>query len=285
MSNPVLKWAGGKRQLLPEILSKFPKDYRLRSYHEPFIGGGAVFFNIKPTNGTINDVNPRLMNFYKIVRDHPEKLIELAKSYIHDKEEYYKIRDRYNQPELNDVEDAALLLYLNKTAFNGLYRVNSKGKFNVPFGSYKNPTIVDEDRLYKASDILKSVDIFCTDFSYILEIVKQGDLCYFDPPYLPVSETARFTSYSKGGFSYEDQIRLRDTCVQLNAKGVLFVLSNSYVPPLVKKYQEIENFEVNIVNANRAINSVGSKRGPVKEILVTNVPNHLSSTLNSFVEN
>ena len=283
MADPILKWAGGKRKLIPDILRLFPRDYRNRVYHEPFVGGGAVFFKIKPAKGSINDVNPRLINFYKVVRDKPEELISLAKTYNHDEEEFYQRRNQFNQPGLSDVEDASLLLYLNKTAYNGLYRVNSKGGFNVPFGSYKNPKIVPENRIRLASKILDATDILCTDFTYILDVSQEGDLCYFDPPYLPVSETADFTSYSKDGFSYKDQIRLRDTCVELDEKGILFVLSNSYVPSLVEKYTEIENFKLHTVKASRAINSVASKRGLVDEILVTNIPN--SSTLESVIEN
>lgn len=282
MADPILKWAGGKRKLIPKILRLFPRDYQKRVYHEPFIGGGALFFKIKPAKGTINDVNPRLINFYKVVRDKPEELISQAMTYIHDKEEFYQRRNQFNQPGLTDVEDASLLLYLNKTAFNGLYRVNSKGGFNVPFGSYKNPKIVPEQRIRESSKILQDIEIICSDFTYILDVSQEGDLCYFDPPYLPVSETAHFTSYSKDGFSYQDQIRLRDTCIELDEKGVIFVLSNSYVPSLVEKYAEINSFHLHTVKANRAINSVASKRGPIKEILVTNTPN--SSSLDSFVE-
>ncbi|MFH2110532.1 MAG: DNA adenine methylase [Candidatus Bathyarchaeota archaeon] len=271
MADPILKWAGGKRQLIPNILAQFPRDYKQRAFHEPFFGGGAVFFKIKPKQGSINDVNPRLMSFYRVVRDNPDELIELAKTYRHDKDEFYRLRERFNEPGLSDIEDASLLLYLNKTAFNGLYRVNSKGKFNVPFGRYKNPTIVDEKRISEASQILKNIEVLCTDFTYVIDYSKEGDLCYFDPPYLPVSDTADFTSYSKDGFSFDDQIRLRDTCVSLDDKGVLFVLSNSYVETLVDKYREVDSFSVDIVKANRAINSVADKRGPVDEILVTNI--------------
>jgi len=272
MAKPILKWAGGKRSLLSEITSLFPTDYKERSYHEPFIGGGAVFFKIKPKSGSINDVNPRLMNFYKIVRDKPEDLIKTAKQYKHEEDEYYRYRDRFNEPNIPDVEEAALLLYLNKTGFNGLYRENSDGEFNVPFGRYKNPTIVPEKRIRKACKILQNVEIFNRDFEYVLEHSGEGDLCYFDPPYLPVSDTADFTSYSKDGFSYQDQLRLRDACTRLDEKGVFFVLSNSYVEPLIEKYEETDSFRILTVQANRSINSDASNRGPINEILVTNIP-------------
>lgn len=287
MANPILKWAGGKRQLLDKIISLFPSEYSSLRYHEPFFGGGAVFFKITPKTGTINDVNHRLMNLYKVVRDSPDELISLAKTYVHNKEVFYQLRERFNQPDLTDVENAALLLYLNKTAFNGLYRVNSKDKFNVPFGSYKNPKIVDEKRIHEASVLFQDIEILCTDFTYVEETSVKGDLVYFDPPYLPVSDTAHFTSYARDGFSYDDQIRLRDTCVKLDEKGVHFVLSNSYVKPLIEKYEEIDAFQMIIVQANRAINSKGSARGPINEILVTNIPDEARgtrSTLDPFVE-
>ena len=167
MVNPILKWAGGKRQLIPEIINLFPNDYKQRTYHEPFFGSGAVFFKIKPKKGSINDINSRLMNFYKIVRDKPEELIKEAGKYPYHKSTYYKLRDHFNNDELDPVEEAALLLYFNKTGFNGLYRENSKGEFNVPFGRYKNPTIVPENKIRKASKILKNIEILNQDFSYV----------------------------------------------------------------------------------------------------------------------
>jgi len=287
MPEPILKWAGGKRSLIPNIISLFPKDYRNRIYHEPFFGGGALFFSIKPQRGSINDINPRLINFYKVVRDNPEELIEQASIYPYEKEEFYRIREHYNKSHLTNVEDAAITLYLNKTAFNGLYRVNSKGEFNVPFGRYSNPTIVDKERLRAASKLLKNIEILQTDFSYVIDRAEKGDLVYFDPPYLPVSDTANFTSYSSDGFSWDDQIRLRGVCVKLDKKGIIFVLSNSYVEKLINYYKDIEAFRILTVKANRAINSKGTKRGPVNEALITNIPENSSmkdNKLTSFIE-
>ena len=152
------------------------------------------------------------------------------------------MRDRYNQSDLTDVEYASLLLYLNKTAFNGLYRVNSQGKFNVPYGRYKNPKIVPEDRILLASELLESVKMLSTDFEYVLDYVKAGDIVYFDPPYQPISSTANFTAYSSNGFSLEDQIRLRDTCLRLESKGAFFVLSNSFIPEIIELYESIPTF-------------------------------------------
>ena len=274
MVNPILKWAGGKRRLIPEIINMFPSDYRNRTYHEPFFGSGAVFFKIKPKKGSINDINSRLMNFYKIVRDKPEELIKEASKYPYHKDTYYKLRDHFNKDKLDPVEEAALLLYFNKTGFNGLYRENSRGEFNVPFGRYKNPTIVPKNKIRKASKILKNIEILNQDFSYIQENVEPRDLCYFDPPYQPVSDTANFTSYFADGFELEDQIKLRDTCIELNEKGVYFVLSNSYVEPIIEMYELVEDFRIVPVEARRSINSKANNRGPVKEALITNIPEY-----------
>jgi DNA adenine methylase len=272
MVDPILKWAGGKRQLLPTIIDLFPINYLELPYHEPFVGSGAVFFNIEPKRGSINDTNHHLMNFYQIVRDYPEELIEQASEYVYEKETYNNLRTRFNEEKLSDIERAALFLYFNKTGFNGLWRVNSKGKFNVPIGRYKNPTIVPEARIRDSSRILKNVEILCTDFSYILDYAKEGDLCYFDPPYEPVSETAYFTSYTAEGFDMKEQKRLSDTCNKLDEKGIYFVLSNSHVKQIVDLYEINPNFSIKIVKARRSINSKADKRGAINEILVTNVP-------------
>jgi len=272
MADPILKWAGGKRQLLTDIIGLFPKDYSRRTYHEPFVGSGAVFFTIEPKTGTINDINKHLMNFFKVVKYSPEELIEEASKYEYEKETYYKFRDRYNEEEISDLERAALFLYFNKTGFNGLWRVNSKGKFNVPFGRYKNPTIVPKGKIREANKILKDIEILCTDFSYIIEKADKGDLCYFDPPYEPVSETAYFTSYTAKGFDMKEQKRLSETCSKLDEKGVYFVLSNSHVKQIVDLYDMNPNFKIKIVQARRSINSKADKRGLINEILVTNIP-------------
>jgi len=272
MVDPILKWAGGKRQLLPEIINLFPKNYSNLVYHEPFVGSGAVFFTIEPKKGSINDTNPHLMNFFKMVRDMPEKLIQKASEYEYEKETYYKLREKFNEERLSDIERAALFLYFNKTGFNGLWRVNSKGKFNVPFGRYKNPTIVPENRIWDSSKILQNIEIKCTDFSYIIDFAERGDLCYFDPPYEPVSETAYFTSYTASGFDMKEQERLSETCHKLDEKGVHFVLSNSHVKQIVDLYEDNPNFQIKTVKARRSINSKADKRGAVNEILVTNIP-------------
>jgi len=271
MVTPVLKWAGGKRGLTSDILGLFPPDYRRRAYHEPFVGGGAVFFQVRPRAGTINDINPRLINFYRVVRDSPEELIAQARQYPYDEETYYRLRERFNQKGLPPVEEAALFLYLNKTAYNGLYRVNSKGEFNVPFGRHRNPRIVPEAGIRAASKALRRVEIFNRDFSYVVDFAGEGDLCYLDPPYQPVSPTANFTEYSEGGFDMDQQERLRDVCVELHEKGVLFVLSNSDVEAIRELYGG-EGFRVVVVRGRRSIGSKAHTRGSVNELLITNIP-------------
>jgi len=271
MARPVLKWVGGKRRLIEQITSLFPKNYHKRAYHEPFFGGGALFFHLEPSRGSINDVNKRLMNFYRVLKEQPRELMDEASQYIYDKAEYYNLRTRFNEEQLTDVEDAAILLYLNKTGYNGLYRVNSKGKYNVPFGRYKNPRIVDEERIMTASKLLENISIHSERFYSVKKQAEKGDMVYFDPPYLPVSETSDFTAYSKSGFGYKDHVLLKDTCLDLDERGVYFVQSNSYVKPILELYEN-NGFRIEIVQMNRAINSKTSKRGEVNEILVTNIP-------------
>lgn len=277
MVDPLLKWAGGKRQLLPAILRLFPADYKTRRYHEPFLGGGAVFFKIRPSSGSINDINARLMTFYRVVRDQPEDLIQLARQYPYREAAYYRLRDRFNHADLPPLEAAALLLYLNKTAYNGLYRVNAQGAFNVPFGRYTHPTIVSPQRIRAASKLLHRMTLLNTDFASVLDHARPGDLCYLDPPYHPLSATASFTAYAAEGFDLTEQQRLRDVCVALDTAGVLFVLSNSDTPPIHHLYHDIDAFRVTTVHASRTISSKAATRGPVTELLITNIPPHTSS--------
>ena len=262
----ILKWAGGKRSLAPAIVATFPPDYAERRYHEPFLGGGAVFFAVKPRRGTANDVNPRLVNFYRVVRDEPAALIAEASKHPYEKETYYRLRERFNAGGLDPVEDAAILLYLNKTGYNGLYRVNSRGVFNVPFGTYRNPKIVSESDILDASEALGRVELRCEDFSYLLDEAREGDLVYLDPPYEPLSRTSNFNTYSPTGFSWSEQERLAGIVRELDRRGVLFTLSNS--EPVKRLYR---GFRVRVVHANRSINTKTSARGPVREIIVTNI--------------
>ena len=213
-----------------------------------------------------------MINFYRILKENPDELIEEASQYVYEKDEYYRLRTRFNEEQLTPVENAAILLYLNKTGYNGLYRVNSKGKYNVPFGRYKKPTIVDETKIHEASRLLQNIEINSERFYSVKKYAEEGDLVYFDPPYLPVSNTSDFTAYSKKGFGYDDHILLKDTCLDLHDSGVFFVQSNSYVEPIIDLYTDIPDFRIEIVQMNRAINSKTSKRGGVNEILVTNIP-------------
>lgn len=292
MAEPILKWAGGKRQLLDELLERFPAD-GFRRYHEPMVGGGALFFYLEPEDGTINDTNPRLVNFYEQVRDHPSELIDYLGTFAEpgdppDLERdfsetgrggklienyYYQQREIFNRrpngEEFDDIEEAALLLYLNRTCFNGLYRENADGEFNVPKGSYRNPEWVFKDRIERASAILADTEIFNKEFKYILDIAKPRDLVYFDPPYEPMSPTANFTDYSAEGFDQDDQDRLLETATKLNEKEVYVIMSNSGV---MHEMYEDAGFIVEIEGAARAINSDADNRGEVDEIIATNVP-------------
>lgn len=267
---PFLKWVGGKRQLISDISPLLPS--KISTYYEPFIGGGALLFHLQPKKAVINDYNSELINTYEVIRDNVEDLIiDLAK-HKNEKDYFYEMRakDRqYNFNELSDIERASRVLYLNKTCFNGLYRVNKSGEFNTPFGSYKNPNIVNEPVLRAVSAYLNQNDIkiLNVDFEQAVKGARKGAFVYFDPPYDPVSKSSNFTGYIEGGFGADEQERLRDICVDLDKKGVKFLLSNSATCFMKDLYKDFEIIEV---NAKRHINSVGTKRGFVAEILVRN---------------
>lgn len=269
--SPVLKWVGGKRQLLPLIKPMLPK--RITSYCEPFVGGGAVLFDLQPKKAIVNDINSDLILVYTVIRDNVEALIELLETYPNEENFYYELRnidrDKSKYNKLSEVEKAARVIFLNKTCYNGLYRVNNAGEFNSPFGKYKNPNIVNAPVLRAVSAYFNSAEIkFSTvDFEVVLEQVRKGTFVYLDPPYDPVSGTSNFTGYSKGGFSKEKQIQLRECCDKLNARGVKFMLSNSATDFIKEQYS---NYHITIVQAKRAINSVASKRGDVDEVIITN---------------
>ena len=269
--SPVLKWVGGKRQLLPSIKPMLPK--RITSYCEPFVGGGAVLFDLQPKRAIVNDINSDLILVYTVIRDNVEVLIELLETYPNEEGFYYELRNIDREQEkydkLSEIEKAARVIFLNKTCYNGLYRVNNAGEFNSPFGKYKNPNIVNAPVLRAVSAYFNSSEItFSTaDFELVLEQVRRGTFVYLDPPYDPVSDTSSFTGYSKGGFSREQQIQLRECCDRLNARGVKFMLSNSATDFIREQYS---NYHITIVQAKRAINSVASKRGDVDEVIITN---------------
>ncbi|AFZ00364.1 DNA adenine methylase [Calothrix sp. PCC 6303] len=271
---PFLKWAGGKRQLVPVILEKhFPKSYpRGRTYYEPFIGGGALLFALQPQKAVISDTNAELINCYQVIKNAVEELIIDLETHQNNEEYYYAIRDWDRQDSFTSkthVQRASRIIFLNKTCFNGLFRVNSQGQFNVPFGRYKTPNIVDKAVLRAVSKYLNDneIHIVNSDFQHILESVKPIDFIYFDPPYDPVSETASFTGYDVNGFNKDEQIRLKNTVDQLDKKGCKFLLSNAYTPFIIDLYRD---YYLSKISANRAINSQGDKRGKVDEILVKN---------------
>ena len=265
---PIVKWVGGKRQLMFELLKNMPKSHN--RYFEPFIGGGALFFELQPENAYISDMNEELINLYSVVRDNVYELISDLNKHEVSKEYFLEIRnlDRTNEyKNLSNVQRASRFIYLNRTCFNGLYRVNSQGQFNVPYGNYKNPRIVDENNLLNCSELLKNTEIKCADFSEILTKVKKGDFVYFDPPYVPLNETSSFTSYTKDGFDMDMQFKLREVCDELNSMGVMFMLSNSdtkFVNELYSKY------EIKKVFASRAVNANAEGRGKITEVLVRN---------------
>jgi DNA adenine methylase len=274
MAEPILKWVGGKRQLLQELRAHFPISYE--GYHEPFIGGGAVFFEMEPTEGSINDLNRRLITFYEVIRDYPEDLIEENQRHRYEEDYYYEARNRFNELYLlkersieQQIEEASLMLYLNRTGYNGLYRVNQSNEFNVPFGTHQNPDFVRERQIRKANFVLEGTEIYNRDFSYLKNCAAEGDLVYFDPPYEPVSKTADFTEYQSEGFDKDDQRRLRDLAEQLSNRGVNVVISNS--PPVWELYRDIDEFEVNTVGASRMINSDADNRDDVAEVIITNI--------------
>lgn len=269
--SPVVKWVGGKRQLLDEITPLLPKQ--IVTYCEPFLGGGAVLFARQPKNAIINDLNGDLMLVYEVIRDDVESLIVSLQEHENTSEHFYKVRDLDRDKEsyklLSKVEKASRIIYLNKTCYNGLFRVNASGEFNSPFGHYKKPNIVNEPVLRAVNKYLLSpnIQLFSEDFATTLQRVPRGGFVYLDPPYDPVSDTASFTGYNKGGFDRTEQIRLKECCDVLTQRGVKFLLSNSATAFIRELYAE---YTIRTVYAKRAINSDADKRGAVQEVLIRN---------------
>ncbi|MDC0200029.1 DNA adenine methylase [Candidatus Nitrosopelagicus sp.] len=272
---PFVKWVGGKRQLMQELENRFPKQFG--TYHEPFLGGGAVMFNLLTKEPrlscNVSDFNSDLVLAYVTIRDKLGKLIgsleNHAKNYHKDSTEYfYEVR---KQEPKQQIEKVSRLLFLNKTCFNGLYRVNKKGQFNVPLGRYTNPNIVNKENLTAVSKVLQSkkIKISCRDFEAVLDDAKRGDLVYFDPPYQPVSKTANFTSYTHRDFTEDDLERLADLGNQLNSKGCYILLSNSN-SKIVKDFFSKKHWKISSIDVNRAINSNAQKRTGHKEIIIKN---------------
>jgi DNA adenine methylase len=263
-ARPLLKWAGGKRQLLDHIRRRLPEN--INTYFEPFVGGGAVFFALRREGrfkkAILSDQNEELINTYRAVRDDVEGVIRALRRLPHSEEDYYRIRA--SKPRLPS-RRAARMIYLNRTGFNGLYRVNRSGEFNVPFGRHVRPNICDEDRLHEVSQALKGVALEVADFGEMVATSRAGDAVYFDPPYIPVSSTARFAEYHKSAFGVPEHERLAVCYRDLSERGVAAVLSNSDTPRTRELFGE---FGHEFVSARRNINSAGGGRGPTSEILV-----------------
>lgn len=265
---PILKWVGGKRQLLDDILPLIPQ---CSTYVEPFVGGGAVLLSLQPKKAVINDYNAELINVYVCVRDHLEELLEMLERHkeLNSADHFYKVRALDREPGFEDlppVERAARIIYLNKTCYNGLYRVNSAGQFNSPYGKYKNPAIVNEPVVRAMSTYLNGgVKILCGDYGQALKGLRKGAFVYLDPPYMPISSSSSFTGYTEGGFGYDEQVRLKEECDKLASKGVHFIQSNSDCPEIRALYSD---YEILTVKAKRAINSRGNRRGEINEVLI-----------------
>jgi len=295
-AKPFLKWAGGKGQLIDEIDKRLPHEEmqqgKIDTYVEPFVGGGAVFFHIAQKYPSLRhfyliDINQDLVNCYKAVRDDVESLINelgllqrtfLALDQTQRKEFYYRIRKEFNTEKADAfrTETAAKLIFLNRTCFNGLYRVNRRGEFNVPFGDYKNPRICDQENLEAAARVLRRAKVLHGHFGESRRYINERTFIYFDPPYRPISRTASFTSYSKDVFSEEQQIELAQFCKEVNARGVKFLLSNSDpknedpTDDFFERHYSEPSFTIERVRASRAINCKGSRRGHINELIITN---------------
>ncbi len=261
---PFLKWAGGKTKLIPQYSPYFPQKFA--TYYEPFLGGGAIFFHLLPQRAVLLDINPELVNVYCCVRDRVDELIQRLRDHRdrHCQEYYYFIR---GCTCTSAVERAARMIYLNKTCFNGLYRENSRGQFNVPMGRYKNPGIFDPELLYAAAIALQNAEIAVAPFETVLEYANSSqDFIYFDPPYYPISSTSNFTAYNRHSFKPQDQVRLRDTVVELARRGVQVMVSNSDCPFIRDLYRD---FYLHPILAARSINSNGNRRGKITELVIT----------------
>jgi len=270
LPRPFLKWAGGKTQLADALLARTPPAFS--RYHEPFVGSGALFFRLyrerKMARAILSDINPELIDTYLAIRDQPEAVIKLLGEFPYEEAFYYQLRDR-DPWALSQAERAARMIYLNKTGYNGLYRVNRQGRFNVPFGRYKSPRYADPDNLLAVSRALQEAEIYCAPFESVLTRAKMGDWVYFDPPYMPISETAHFTAYYADGFGLEDQTRLRDACLRLTDMEVYVMVSNSDSPVIRALYGQ-PCFAIDTVFANRAINANSARRGKIAELVIVN---------------
>ena len=274
-ATPFLKWAGGKTQLLNQFEQFFPPKEHIKEYLEPFVGSAALFFHLQPERAHLADNNEELINCYKQVQRNVQAVIELLRTHkrFHSARHYYKVR-AFHPKDLSPAERAARLIYLNKTCYNGLYRVNSRGQFNVPIGRYANPPILDEALLQSASRVLRGVGLHCMPFDrFCVEFAERGDFVYFDPPYVPLSKTSNFTSYTKDTFTLEDQQHLRDIFIALDRRGCLLMLSNS-ASTLVRNLYKSCGATTFEVSARRAINSAAGKRKAIPELVILNYDPH-----------
>jgi DNA adenine methylase len=269
-ATPFLKWVGGKGKLRHALNALMPSGVELMRHVEPFVGGGALFFTRGPQRALLCDINHDLISTYEAVRAEPAAVLNhlMRLSKLHNEDCYYDVRERYNERrQKSQAERAAQFIYLNKTCFNGLYRVNRKGQFNVPMGRYTNPNIADADTLFAASTALKHAELRCAPFETLLSEARPGDFIYLDPPYEPVSRTANFTAYAQDGFSQADQTRLRDVYRELDRRGAKLMLSNNDVPFIRDLYR---GYRIDVVMAPRAVNCDAKSRGPVQEVVIRN---------------
>lgn len=264
-AKPFLKWVGGKRQLLPRLLAHVPE--RFGTYHEPFVGGGALFFALRPRRAVLSDTNERLVRTYRGIQKDVEGVIDLLRSYPHDKAFFLEKRRELIDAG-SDVEVAAWMIYLNRTGYNGLYRVNRDNQFNVPFGDYTSPSLCDAENLRACARALADARIEHAPFSAVTARAKRGDFVYFDPPYVPLSASSSFTAYTADGFGPAQQAELRDAARDLMGRGVHVVLSNSSAPQVFALYAP--NFAIAEVQATRRLNCKAEGRGKVKEVIICN---------------
>lgn len=276
MLRPVVKWAGGKRQILPHLSKHLPDQWD--HYYEPFVGGGALLIHLYNqhllNHATISDTNGELVDLYRVIRDNPEELVKVLNHgpFRNTPKDYLELRQRFNRLKRYrgcSIDKAALFLYLNRHGYNGLWRVNRNGEFNVPFGRYHSPALPSPEHIRAFSLMLKEVVIRKGDFASTTKKARAGDFVYFDPPYQPVSRTANFTSYVAGGFGYDEQVRLVRICTELRNRGVAVMVSNSFTPEILSLYRE---FSINRVIAHRAINSKPDARSGIIELIITSYP-------------
>ncbi len=277
---PFLKWAGGKSRIAKKIAAFFPKTGDFKHYYEPFLGSGAVYFEIAPQEGVLNDLNEGLIATYETLKCSTEDLISALDkveneynelSTIEKKEEfYYKLREEYNNIQKKDVRAASYFIFLNKAGWNGMYRENAEGKFNIPFGKREILKIYDRENLLAVAENLQKIELRAGDYKAVVENAKNGDLVYFDPPYFPTSRTANFTAYQKGGFSNNDQRELFELAKKLADKGCYVAISNSDAKEAYELYSERKDFQIIPIPIRRTIGSKTTSRKMVNEILVTN---------------